>query len=162
MSDGVERGAFSLIALDPLSAAPRLTIGMEEFTVYDYHPLRWIAPLISVLREPVRNNVDDYEVDTTMERLQPPFLPRSLLRDELPDLDVRRACSAAAKVKGRAVPETRIASTRGVPVTVGDPWRAFSPSLWGGGRIRPSTDKLYRSNLTRARIREIPGRMFTR
>lgn len=55
VSDGAERGAFSLIALDPLSAAPRLTIGMEEFTVYDYHPLRWIAPLISVLREPVRN-----------------------------------------------------------------------------------------------------------
>lgn len=144
MSDGAERGAFSLIALDPLSAAPRLTIGMEEFTVYDYHPLRWIAPLISVLRGPGRNNVDDYEVDTTkLERLRPPFLPRSLSRDEPPDLDVRRACSAAAKVKGRAVPETRIASIRGVPFTVGDPWRAFSPPLWGG-RANPP---LYRQTL---------------
>lgn len=74
-----------------------------------------------------------------MERLRPPFLSRDLLRDELPDLGVRRACSAAAKVKGRAVPETRIASTRGVPVTVGDPWRFFSPSM--RRRIRPSTDK---------------------
>lgn len=74
-----------------------------------------------------------------MERLRPSFLSRDLLRDEFPDLDVRRACSAAAKVKGRAVPETRIASTRGVPVTVGDPWRFFSLSM--RRRIRPSTDK---------------------
>lgn len=48
VSDGAERGAFSLIALDPLSAAPRLTIGMEEFTVYDYHPLRYHRLLVFV------------------------------------------------------------------------------------------------------------------
>lgn len=90
-----------------------------------------------------------------MERLRPPFpSPRSLLRDELPDLDVRRACSAAAKVKGRAVPETRIASTRGVPVTVGDPWRAFSPPLGGGVGAGRANPPLYRQTLYRSKLDE--------
>lgn len=106
---------------------------MEEFTVYDYHPLYQYHHLLMFTYKLVRSNVNDYEVvgDGTTSTFFP--LLCDLLRDKLPDLGVRRACSAAAKVKGRAVPETRIASTRGVPVTVGDPWRAFSPPLRGGG-----------------------------
>lgn len=130
--------------------------------MYDYHPLYINTTVYRCLRKSQREVTLTFTKSTAMKRdFDLPFLSCDLLRDESPNLGVRRACSAAAKVKGRAVPETRIASTRGVPVTVGDPWRAFSPPLRGGGRV--VNPPLYRQNLTRARICvcEIAGRMFS-